>query len=33
MGDKSVLTKRLGSDGESVPKPNVLLVDHMYDER
>ena len=28
-GDKSVLMKRLGSDSESVPKPNVLLVDHI----
>ena len=25
--------KRLGSDSETVPKPNVLLVDHMYGER
>ena len=24
--------KRLGSDSETVPKPNVLLVDHMYGE-
>ena len=29
-GDKSVLMKRLKS--ETVPKPNVLLVDHMYGE-
>ena len=28
-GDKSVLMKRLGSDSESVPEPNVLLVDHI----
>ena len=28
-GDKSVLMKRLGSDSESVPKPNMLLVDHI----
>ena len=28
-GDKSVLIKRLGSDSKSVPKPNVLLVDHI----
>ena len=27
MGDKSELMKRFGSDGESVPKPNGLLVD------
>ena len=26
-GDKSVLVKRLGSESESMPKPNVLLVD------
>ena len=32
-GDKSVLMKRLGSDSETVPKPNVLLVEHMYGER
>ena len=25
--------KRLGSDSETVPKPNVLLVDRMYGER
>ena len=25
--------KRLGSDSENVPKPNVLLVEHMYGER
>ena len=31
-GDKSVLMKRLKSDSETVPKPNVLLVDHMYGE-
>ena len=31
-GDKSVLMKRLESDSETVPKPNVLLVDHMYGE-
>ena len=24
--------KRLKSDSETVPKPNVLLVDHMYGE-
>ena len=28
-GDKSVLMKRFGSDNESVPRPNVLLVDHI----
>ena len=28
-GDKSVLMKRLGSDSENFPKPNVLLVDHI----
>ena len=28
-GDKSVLMKRLGSDSENVPKPNVLLIDHI----
>ena len=28
-GDKSVLLKRLGSASERVPKPNVLLVDHI----
>ena len=28
-GDKFVLIKRLGSDSESVPKPNVLLVEHI----
>ena len=27
-GDKSVLMKRLGSDSDSDPKPNVLLVEH-----
>ena len=39
-GDRSVLMKRLASDSENVPKPNVLLVDHikhfvdyMYGER
>ena len=32
-GDKSVLMKRLGSDSKTVPKPNVLLVEHMYGER
>ena len=39
-GDRSVLIKRLASDSETVPKPNVLLVDHikhfvdyMYGER
>ena len=31
-GDKSVLIKRLKSDSKTVPKPNVLLVDHMYGE-
>ena len=25
--------KRLGSDSETVPKPNVLLVDRMYGEQ
>ena len=29
QGDKSVLMKRFESDSESVPKPNVLLVDHI----
>ena len=28
-GDTSVLMKRLGSDSEKVPKPNVFLVDHI----
>ena len=32
-GDKYVLMKRLGNDSETAPKPNVLLVDHMYGER
>ena len=32
-GDKSVLMNYLRSDSETVPKPNVLLVDHMYGER
>ena len=28
-GNTSVLMKRLGSDSESVPKPNVFLADHI----
>ena len=32
-GAKSVLMNYLRSDSETVPKPNVLLVDHMYGER
>ena len=31
--DTSVLMKRLRSDSENVPKPNVLLVDHTVCER
>ena len=31
--DTSVLMKRLRSDSENVPKPNVLLVDHIVCER